>query len=264
MKAGNPDILLTMQEDLGRALDRPPAGRRWGMLIDTRKCVNCRSCTIGCIAENVLPPGVVYRPVFEEEEGRFPRVLRRFIPRPCMHCDRPPCVGICPKKGKATYKSEEGVSAGLVLVDYRECIRCDKCIKVCPYRARSRDEGKYFSEKAPFVPGYEKRPSGEYGRSWPREPASIQAGTARKCHFCLHRIRKGLLPMCASTCVGRATYFGDLNDPGSLIARVKKANTVQTIKSVSDPDPAKGRVVFGGIMNQPRVYYILGESHGGK
>ncbi len=264
MAAENVDILLTMQGDLKRALGKPHGDRRWAMLIDTRKCVNCRACTVGCIAENVLPPGVVYRPVFEEERGRFPKVVRTFIPRPCMHCDRPPCVGVCPKRGKATHKSAEGVSAGLVLIDYAECIRCDKCIKVCPYRARSRDEGKYFSEKAPFVPEYEKRPSEEYGKAWPREPQAIPAGTVRKCHFCLHRVKRGMMPMCTTTCVGRATYFGDLNDPEGLIARVRKANTVVTIKSVSDPDPAVGRVAFGGIMNQPRVYYILEGARGEK
>jgi molybdopterin-containing oxidoreductase family iron-sulfur binding subunit len=181
-----------------------------------------------------------------------------------MHCDRPPCVGVCPKKGKATRKSTEGVSAGLVLIDYAECIRCDKCIKVCPYKARSRDQGVYYSDLAPFVPKYEKRPSGEYGRKWPNDSQGHPPGTARKCHFCLHRIAVGMLPVCTTTCIGRATHFGDLNDPDSLIAKVKKANTVVTIRSVSDPDFAVGRVSFGGIMNQPRVYYILDESHGGK
>lgn len=251
------DIILTMRDDLLKALKRPAGERRWAMLIDLRKCVGCHACTAGCVAENVSPPGVVYRPVFEEERGRFPKVARRFIPRPCMHCDRPPCVGVCPKEGKATYKSKEGLSAGMVLIDYAECVQCDKCVRVCPYKARKRDEGRYFSARAPFVPAYEKRHQDEYGRTWTREPQSIRTGTARKCHFCLHRLKAGMLPACVSTCNGRATYFGDISDPGSLIAKVKKANAAKTIKKVTDADPARGKVIFGGSMTEPRVYYIL-------
>lgn len=251
------DPIVTMRDDLLRALKRPAAERRWAMIIDLRKCVGCHACTAGCVAENVSPPGVVYRPVFEEEHGAFPKVRRTFIPRPCMHCDRPPCVGVCPKAGKATYKSKEGLSAGMVLIDYAECIQCDKCIRVCPYRARRRDEGRYHSARAPFVPAYEKRPQDEYGRTWTREPQSIKPGTARKCHFCLHRLKAGMLPACATTCNGRATYFGDLADPASLVARVRKAAGGTTIRKVTSPDPARGKVIFGGSMTEPRVFYIL-------
>ncbi|MER3513058.1 MAG: (4Fe-4S)-binding protein, partial [Chloroflexota bacterium] len=55
------DILLRMQEELKRALAKPREQRRWVMVIDLRKCVGCSACTIACIAENKLPPGVVYR-----------------------------------------------------------------------------------------------------------------------------------------------------------------------------------------------------------
>lgn len=257
MAAERVDVIVTMGEDLKRALKKPAGERRWGMLIDLRKCVGCHACTAGCVAENVSPPGVVYRPVFEEERGKFPEVTRTFVPRPCMHCDRPPCVGVCPKEGKATYKSKEGLSAGMVLIDYTECIQCDKCIRVCPYKARMRDEGRYFSAQAPFVPAYEKRSQDEYGRTWTREPQSIPKGTARKCHFCLHRLKSRMLPTCVTTCNGRATYFGDLSDPGSLIAKVKKATAGKTIRKVTDRDPARGKVIFGGSMTEPRVYYIL-------
>ncbi len=227
------------------------------MLVDLRKCVGCHACTAGCVAENVSPPGIVYRPVFEDESGAFPRVKRTFVPRPCMHCDRPPCVGVCPKAGKATYKSKEGLSAGLVVIDYAECIQCAKCIRICPYKARRRDDARYHSARAPFVPAYEKRAGDEYGLKWTREPQSIKTGTARKCHFCLHRLKAGMLPVCATTCNGRATYFGDLSDPASLIARVRKSAGAKTIRKVTHPDPARGKVVFGGSMTEPRVFYIL-------
>jgi molybdopterin-containing oxidoreductase family iron-sulfur binding subunit len=67
----NEDVLLRMQKDLERALKNP--GRKWGMVIDLRKCVGCHACTVSCMAENRLPPGVVYRPVSEEEVGTLPQ-----------------------------------------------------------------------------------------------------------------------------------------------------------------------------------------------
>ena len=77
------NILLRMQADLKRALAKPVDQRRWVMVIDLRKCVGCSSCTVACKAENQLPPGVVYRPVIEEEIGSYPNeteVERRSFP----------------------------------------------------------------------------------------------------------------------------------------------------------------------------------------
>ncbi len=70
------DILVTMQEDLERALKKKPEERRWAMLLDLRKCVGCHACTIGCISENKLPPHMAYRPVYEYEQGKYPHVSR--------------------------------------------------------------------------------------------------------------------------------------------------------------------------------------------
>ena len=80
---------------------------KWGMVIDLQKCVGCDSCTVACKAENRTPPGVSYNVVLEEEVGTFPNVRRMSIPRPCMQCDDPPCVLVCP--ANATYKGEDGV-----------------------------------------------------------------------------------------------------------------------------------------------------------
>ena len=53
------NLLLRMQADIKRALEKPAGERRWGMVIDLRKCVGCHACTLSCVAENKLPPGVV-------------------------------------------------------------------------------------------------------------------------------------------------------------------------------------------------------------
>jgi Fe-S-cluster-containing dehydrogenase component len=92
------DILLRMQDDLKKALSKPKEKRKWVMVIDLRKCVGCHACTIACKAENVLPPGVVYRRVLDIESGRYPNVKRDFIPVLCNHCEDAPCVNACSVK----------------------------------------------------------------------------------------------------------------------------------------------------------------------
>ncbi|BCX03705.1 MAG: 4Fe-4S ferredoxin [Candidatus Roseilinea sp.] len=241
------DVLIRMQADLARALKKQPSERRWVMVIDLRKCVGCHACTIACVAENKLPPGVVYRPVIEEEIGEYPNVTRRFIPRPCMQCENPPCVPVCPVH--ATYTNAEGV----VEVNYEQCIGCRACLTACPYGARTSDFGYTYAEGTPNADGlilgrdaadeYERAPNFEYGRPWPREAHGSPMGNARKCHFCLHRVKEGLLPECVTTCIGRATLFGDANDPDSVVAQLIHRPNVIRLKEE--------------LGTQPRVYYIV-------
>jgi len=230
--------LLRMQEDLVRALKKPLSMRKWSMVLDLRKCIGCSACTIGCKSENVLPPGVVYRPVVDEEIGNYPSVTRRFTPRPCMQCENPPCTPVCPVK--ATYKREDGI----VVVDYDKCIGCRYCITACPYNARTADFGEAYTDGTPKVEDYELRPAFEYKKSWPRKKGKSPIGNARKCHFCIHRIEEGLLPACVTTCIGGATYFGDRNDNNSLVSELASRPNIVTLK--------------GELGTNPKVYYIWG------
>ena len=77
----------------------------------------------------------------------------------------------------------------------------------------------------------------------------------RKCHFCLHRVKKGMPPACASACPGRAIYFGNLNDKGSLVYRVRGENDPKQVmfphfrdRNVMQLKPETG--------NDPSVYYL--------
>ena len=229
--------LLRMQRELQKALKKPMEQRRWVMVIDLRKCIGCSACTISCNSENVLPPGVVYRPVVEEEMGEYPNVTRRFIPRPCMQCDNPPCVPVCPVS--ATWKRADGI----VVVDYDVCIGCRYCIMACPYNARTFDFGERYTNGTPKEMAYETRPTFEYREQWPREPDRSPIGNARKCHFCIHRIESGMLPSCTTSCVGGATYFGDANDPDSLVSKL-----------TGRPNVIRLREELG---TNPRVYYLI-------
>ncbi len=241
------DPLVRMMRDLQRALQKPVEQRQWVMVIDLRKCVGCHACTLSCVVENKLPPGVVYRPVLEEELGTYPHVVRRFIPRPCMQCDRPPCVPVCPVN--ATWKRPDGI----VVIDYEQCIGCRYCITACPYGARTFDFGDRYTEGTPraqsFLLGkegaavHETIPMFEYGQPRPRRDESSPIGNTRKCHFCLHRIERGLLPQCVVTCIGRATFFGDANDPESLVAELIARPNVMRLKEE--------------LGTEPKVYYLL-------
>jgi molybdopterin-containing oxidoreductase family iron-sulfur binding subunit len=244
---GKLDPLERMRADMVRAMEKPLDQRRWVMVIDLRKCVGCNACTISCVAENHLPPGVVYRPVIHEEIGTFPNVTKRFLPRPCMQCDNPPCVPVCPVK--ATWKRDDGI----VTIDYDKCIGCRYCITACPYNARVFDKGLLYNQvnepvTASSMVGtsqaeqYEVAPSHEYGEEWPREGDESPIGNARKCHFCLHRLEKGMLPACTTTCIGRATYFGDANDSDSLVSELIASPNVMRLKEE--------------LGTQPKVFYL--------
>jgi molybdopterin-containing oxidoreductase family iron-sulfur binding subunit len=274
------DELTIIQEDIKRALGKP--NPKWAMLIDLRRCTSCMACTAGCVAEQKSPPGIMYRPVYEEETGRFPNVKRRFTPRPCMQCDDPPCVEACPNKGegKATWKSTKGVSAGIVMINYEQCIGCGRCVVACPYKSRSLDGNRFYTEGTPKIEEYEKAPAWEYGKKWPRQKFHIPAGTARKCHFCYHRLKTGMVPMCVSTCISRANYFGDPEDRESLIYKMLNSNKIKVLSAVepvakTKPDykllkgkspeeiakmagyPGKVPVFADSSKTKPRVYYIL-------
>ncbi|MFQ5682724.1 MAG: 4Fe-4S dicluster domain-containing protein [Candidatus Binatia bacterium] len=231
-------IVVRMQRDLQRAMKKSIEKRRWVMVIDLHKCVGCSACTVACKAENHLPPGVVYRPVIEEEIGKYPNVSRRFIPRPCMQCDNPPCVPVCPVK--ATYKRPDGI----VEIDYNQCIGCRYCIPACPYGARYFDFGQNYTDDTPGGPeAYERSPSPEYGRSWPRQNGQSPEGNVRKCQFCLHRLNAGMLPACVTTCIGGATYFGDANDSESIVSKLISSPRVMRLKEE--------------LGTNPKTYYLL-------
>lgn len=165
--------------------------RKWGMVIDQRKCVGCHTCTVACKSENNVPLGYWRSWVKGIQKGKYPDVKNFFLRRLCNHCDTPPCVEVCPVE--ATVRRPDGV----VTIYYGKCIGCGMCIAACPYDARFFNPVRH---------------------------------TADKCTFCTHRIDAGMLPACVTSCIGRAITFGDLNDPESEISRVIAANATAVLK----------------------------------
>ncbi|MEN8263710.1 MAG: 4Fe-4S dicluster domain-containing protein [Nitrospirota bacterium] len=214
---------------------------RYAMVIDLRRCIGCRGCTVACKSENGSALGRFNAVVKNVEFGDYPDTQKHFLPRLCNHCageaDKgvPPCVEKCPenargkrmKLGKeryrtgATYKRPDG----MILYDMQYCIGCYKCIEACPYGVRSID---------PFV-------------KLKREDREKDLGIA-KCTFCDHRVDKGVTPSCVNTCQGGARIFGDLNDPGSEVSKLNKEFNLEKKR--------ESTTLLPGEKTMPHVFYI--------
>ncbi len=223
---------------------------RWGMVIDLDKCFACQSCTAACRMENNTPPAgpdqtgrdraILWNEVLAFVNGEYPKVEVLLVPRPCQQCDKPPCTYVCPVK--ATYKNEDGI----VVVDYQRCIGCRMCAVACPYQVR------YFNWYKP---------------EWPEElrahlnpdpeVAPRPKGVIEKCTFCIQRLRHAkekaaaegrpfnaadYQPACVQTCTGHARYFGDLDDPNSLVYQLSRS-------------PRAFRLLEE-MGTEPKVYYL--------
>jgi molybdopterin-containing oxidoreductase family iron-sulfur binding subunit len=218
------DLVLAIENE-----DEDDEGKRWGMVIDLQKCVGCDSCTVACKAENRTPPGVSYNVVMEVEHGEFPDVRRTNLPRPCLQCENPPCVQVCPVS--ATYKMDDGI----VNIDYDRCIGCRYCLIACPYGARSSDFGLDYADE---VTGDGAVQSPEYGVDrGPRTGKASPVGNARKCSYCYHRLQRGEEPACVETCIGDARYFGDLNDPDSEVSELAASSRAFRLKEEEGTEP---------------------------
>lgn len=205
-------------------------GVKWVMVIDLQKCVGCDTCTVSCKAENRTPPGVNYNIVLEELSGTFPNVKNINIPRPCMQCDKPSCVQVCPTR--ATYKMVNGI----VAIDNDRCIGCRYCMVACPYGARSFDFGESYEGE---MIGFDEITAPEYGMErGKRSKNKTPIGTVRKCSFCFHRLQRNEEPACVETCIGDARYFGNINDPESVVSKLAASPRAFRLKEELGNEPS--------------------------
>jgi len=159
---------------------------RYGMVIDLEKCLGCEACIAACVLENNVPYEKGLRTqVHRIVTGRFPNVSTIYMHRICQHCEHPSCVTVCPTGASFVNKD------GIVLIDYEICIGCKYCMVACPYLARYIHPERH---------------------------------TPDKCTFCEHRVKDGKLPACVETCPANARIFGDLDDPGSEVAKLVAEN----------------------------------------
>ncbi|MBI3991559.1 MAG: 4Fe-4S dicluster domain-containing protein [Candidatus Omnitrophica bacterium] len=230
---------------------------RWGMVIDLDKCTGCQACVVACKQENNVPyvgpdesargRTISWMKLVPFIEGEYPHVKARFMPRPCMHCDNPPCVKVCPVQ--ATYKNQDGVVGQI----YPRCIGCRYCTTACPYTLR------YFNW---YTPAWDE----EMKQSLNPDVSIRPKGVVEKCTFCHHRLQKvqekariegrilkedDYIPACVQTCPADAMYFGDLDNPEHKVWEL--ARSPRAFKLLEE------------IGTLPKVIYLMeGEWQSGK
>jgi molybdopterin-containing oxidoreductase family iron-sulfur binding subunit len=206
-------------------------GRRWVMVIDLAACDGCGKCTKACAKSHFIPADREFIRVFSMEDASSGSPY--WLPRPCFHCDNPPCTRVCPVG--ATFKRQDGI----VLIDNERCIGCRFCMAACPYSARSFNWSRPDNPPAAVARGY----SPEWG--YPR-----RVGTAEKCDFCADMASEGKLPHCAAQCPMSAIWFGDENEDAVTNG---KGDTVRLSALLRD---RAGFRYMEELGTQPRVHYL--------
>jgi len=169
-----------------------------GVLVDTTRCIGCRSCESACSQQHGLPvPDIENDGALEAKRNTSERqrtVVNRyetdegpvFVKKQCMHCWQPACAAAC--LTNAMYKTRSGP----VIWRQGKCMGCRYCMISCPFDI----------------------PKFEYDRWNPR---------IEKCDLCAERIAQGKKPACVAACPTDALMFGMKRDLIE-VARVRVYN----------------------------------------
>ena len=228
-------------------------GKKLGMVIDLMRCTGCGGCAISCKIENNVQDGIMWARNVATTTGTFPNVRFESVPTLCNHCEKAPCVKMCPTK--AMHKG----GGNITLHDSNRCIGCKGCVAACPYNVISVNHKKvhkfWNDDKALIkgctspakdvvnttggkkIPYYNPSKEGTCGGAGVR-----YKGIVEKCTFCDHRLKHGKRPYCVDRCPSGARIFGDLNDPNSEVR-----------KQLGKHYPRRLKEHLG---TEPKVFYI--------
>ena len=199
-------------------------GRRWVMVIDLARCDGCDKCVEACREHHGIPSDQEWIRIYKMQDSS--ETAPYWFPKPCFHCDNPPCAKVCPVG--ATFKRTDG----LVLIDTERCIGCRFCMAACPYSSRVFN----WKRPDPDVPVHDGVPR--------------RMGTVEKCDFCVGSIAEGELPHCVSTCTLGATYFGDANEDAVTNGRGETARLSDLLHDRA------GYRFLEDLGTEPRVFYL--------
>jgi molybdopterin-containing oxidoreductase family iron-sulfur binding subunit len=219
-------------KDLQEAGREGIPGKKWVMVIDLAKCRNARKCIEACQSAHHLRPYEYHINTLVMQDNVHTPAY--FMPKPCQHCDNPPCVSVCPVD--ATFKRQDGV----VLIDNERCIGCRFCMAACPYSARM------FHWQEPIHTQNEKLHPYNVELNVPQKK-----GTISKCLFSSDRLREQKLPYCVSACPNGVYYFGDENEDA-----LTNGTTKETVRLSELLEKNGAFRLMAELGTKPRVYYL--------
>ena len=162
-----------------------------------------------------------------ENPSENPQVA--FQPIMCQHCNHAPCETVCPVA--ATSHGRQGQNH----MAYNRCVGTRYCANNCPYKVR-RFNWFLYNDNDEF----DYHMNNDLGRMVINPDVTVRSrGVMEKCSFCIQNTQAVILKAknegrpvaagefndtcaCASACSSGAMRFGDLNEPGSKIAVLKK------------------------------------------
>jgi molybdopterin-containing oxidoreductase family iron-sulfur binding subunit len=246
----------------------------WGMSIDMNSCVGCNACIVACYAENNIAVvgkeqvkigrNMQWLRIDTYFEGDLSAPRAHFQPMTCQHCENAPCEQVCPVG--ATVHTPEGINTMV----YNRCVGTRYCSNNCPYKVR-RFNFLLYSD-------YETE-SYKLGRN---PDVSVRSrGVMEKCSYCMQRIQAAkihadkenreirdgeVITACQQACPTEAIIFGNINDPESRVAKLKKQERNYGV--LADLNTRPRTTYVAGVLNlnqdfeQARIEHAPGQTSG--